>query len=96
MTKQELEVKLAFIDKEAQRQKNIAIKEYCDANNPYQIGAVFTDHIGSIRIESISYDRGYLATSPCCIYTGVELKVNGEPKKGNPKRTAYQSNEKKK
>lgn len=95
MTKQELDAKIAAIDKEAQRQKNIAIKEYCDANNPYQIGAVFTDHMGSIRIESISYDRGSFGSSPCCVYTGIELKANGEPKKGNPKRSAFQSNEKK-
>ena len=65
---------------------------YCNYNNPYKVGDVFTDHIGSIIIESIS---DHFTGNPCCVYYGVELKKDGTPRKDGSKRHAYQSNEKK-
>lgn len=65
-------------------------REYCDRNNPYKMGDVFTDHIGSIIIESIKY---YPIDKPCCIYYGTELKKDGTPRKDGSKRQAWQSNE---
>lgn len=67
-------------------------REYCDRNNPYKVGDIFTDHIGSIIIESIKY---YPIDKPCCVYYGIELKKDGTPRKDSSKRQAWQSNEKK-
>lgn len=67
-------------------------KEYCQCNNNYCVGDKFTDHIGSIIIESIRY---WTSEKPCCVYYGTELKKDGTPRKDGSKRQAWQSNEKK-
>ena len=65
--------------------------EFAKANNPYKVGDIVTDHIGSINIERISY--GYTFDSmPCAIYIGSELKKDGTEKKNNSVRNVYQTN----
>lgn len=92
MNKEEFDKKLKEIDIEYQLNKKEVIKEFCNANNPYKIGDKFTDHIGSIIIERIGYLYS-LTSIPSCSYTGIELKKDGTPKKGNIKRRAYQCND---
>ena len=92
MSKEQLQINLAEIEKELQIKKNKAIIEYCDSNNPYKIGDTFTDHIGTILIENIKYDcQSFFGYS--CVYFGCELKKDGTPKKSNQKRNAWQRNE---
>jgi len=67
-------------------------RQYCDRNNNYEIGDIFTDHMGSVLIENIGY---HYREIPCCVYYGVELKKDGTPRKDGSKRQARQSNEKK-
>lgn len=93
MDKKQLILNINAIDKEAERQKVIEIKRYCDANNPYKVGDVFTDHIGSVKIEKIKHYISY--SNPCCVYFGLELKKDGNPRNDLRKRDAYQCNEKK-
>jgi hypothetical protein len=94
MKLQDLEKKVMELEQEFELKKKIAIKEYCDANNPYKVGDKFTDHIGTILIEKIGYVyRLWDGDSPCCIYNGPELKKDGTPKKNGDKRTAYQTND---
>jgi hypothetical protein len=94
MNLQDLEKKVMELEQEFELKKKIAMKEYCDANNPYKVGDKFTDHIGTILIESIYYkfDIG-LFGPPCCVYFGPELKKDGTPKKNGDKRKAWQSND---
>ena len=63
------------------------------SNNPYKVGDVITDHVGSIKIEKIKYAFGRFGELPCCTYEGVILNKNGEPstKKDN-KRGVWQNN----
>lgn len=89
MTRIELEKQFDQLDFDLNKAKRELIKKYCDANNPYKIGDKFTDHIGTILIESISY---YWSTEPCCVYFGLELKKDGTPKNNRNKRKAWQSN----
>jgi hypothetical protein len=89
MTKETLDKQLAQLLADYEQQKKELIKAYCIANNPYKVGDVFTDHIGCIKIEKITYS----IHSMCCVYFGSELKKDGTPKKSGAVRSAYQKNE---
>jgi hypothetical protein len=94
MNMTQLKDKIKEIEKKKYEETIEAIKEYCMSNNPYSKGSIFTDHIGSIIIEKIECHIS--KENPCCIYYGVELKKDKVTiKKNNPKRYAYQCNEKK-
>lgn len=90
MSEQELNQSISELTKSFEAGKRLLIRQYCDSNNPYKIGDVFTDHIGSVLIESIGY---WYSTPACCLYFGTELKKDGTPKKNGEKRWAYQSND---
>ena len=93
MTKEELTKTLDSLDKDYKDRRELIIKDYCLSNNPYKIGDVFTDHIGSIRIENIypaKSSGGY-----CCVFNGVILRKDGSAAKKIERRDAWQSNEKK-
>jgi hypothetical protein len=92
MTLQEYKKKLEEIKKAYEFSKINLIKEYAFTNNPYKEGDVFTDHIGSIRVEQIQVTVHN--ETPSCIYTGLVLKADGKPTKKMEKRSAYQINEK--
>jgi len=94
MDKQMFLIEMVGIDKAYEAAQKSSMRRYCDSNNPYKIGDIFTDHIGSIKIKSIGYY--YHKNEPCCIYIGHELKKNGEPRKDGSIRQAWQSNEIKK
>lgn len=93
MTKQDLNNKLKELQQEYELKQKEVIREFCDTNNPYKVGDNFTDHIGSIIVEKISYSYSSTLSTPCCIYFGTELKKDGSPKKNNNKRQAWQSND---
>lgn len=94
MTKPELDAKLKELETQYVAQCQLLKIAFCKANNPYRVGDIFTDHIGSIRIEKIGF---YLSGSMghTCTYEGVVLKKDGKETKNRDKRTAYQKNEKK-
>lgn len=94
MKYEQLNQKIKDINKEAQLKVNKEIKAYCDANNPYKVGDIFTDHIGSIKIEKIGYNIDLGRYRPYCVYIGAELKKDGTPKKGDKKRLSHQIHEK--
>lgn len=96
MNKEELNHKLKELEKRFDMERKTLIKEFCDSRNTYKVGDVFTDHVGSIIIEKMTYSLGGTSFGfdrACMIYEGVELKKDGTPKKNNPKRSAWQSND---
>ena len=96
-TKEALTAKLQEIEDKYQKDKRELLKKFADNNNPYSNGGVFTDHIGSIVIEKITYNLyPYNGGLPCCAFFGKELKKDGTPKKNGSARLAYQSNDIKK
>lgn len=92
MTEEQYNARKQQIAHHAKLAEQRLVIDYCQAHNPYKIGDVFTDHIGSIRIDQITYDVS-LYRLPCCVYTGVELKKDGTPKASGSRRAAYQVND---
>ncbi len=79
-TEEVLHTKLQEIEDRYETEKRDLLKKFADANNPYDVGSVFTDHIGSIIIEKIYYNLfPHYGKTPCCVYYGVELKKDGTP-----------------
>ncbi len=96
MTSEELKEQKAALKSVYESNEKKLIREFCDSNNPYKIGDIFTDHIGIIKIEQIGYDYSSINGTPCCIYKGSILNKDLTPTKKKEKtRTAYQLHEKK-
>jgi len=70
--------------------RKLAVR-YAQANNPYKIGDIISDHSDTIKIENIGFDWGY-NNNPSCVYTGVILKKDLTPNKLNKKTSIYQIN----
>lgn len=94
MTKEELDQKLRSIELEAVNAKNKAVHDYCMAHNTVKVGDIFTDHIGSIRVERITIAASFSLGQFCCVYHGPELTKSLKPKKKTKHRGAYQCNAK--
>lgn len=93
MKKEELDSKLSQLEQEYDLSRKKLMKEFCDANNPYQVGDIFTDHIGSILVEKIKYYFPSYKEQTFCVYYGIELKKDLTPKKIIARRNAYQTND---
>jgi hypothetical protein len=91
MTKEVYDKKWMKIKMSFEAAKEELYREFAYANNPYKIGDIVTDHMGTIKIEKIKIYLG-LGTYPQCVYFGVELTKKGEPNKRGNKRSVYQSN----
>lgn len=91
MTHEEYLKKIKDLNREFGEKKTSIMKSYVDANNKYKIGDTVTDHLGSIKVEKISYHWG-LYDKPCAVFYGSELKKDGTVKKLGGKRNLYQSN----
>jgi len=90
MNKEQLKIELSQADIDYERAKRDIYKKYAYANNPYKIGDIIKDHIGILKIEKIGFHISF--GESCCIYNGIELKVNHEPIKKQTGRTVYQDN----
>ena len=88
MTAEELKYKITLIKLETDKKIECVRREFVDANNPYKIGDIVTDHKCTIRIEKIRY---YLTEKPCAFYSGVILNKDGSPRKDGKTETVYQS-----
>ena len=80
------------IDKERDLKMYELDKKYALANNPYKIGDIITDHIGSLKIEKTKLYRTYSDRLPSLIYFGVELKKDGTPRVRQENRGVHQTN----
>lgn len=93
MTKETYLRQLKALTSEYESKKSTLKKEYALANNPYEIGSIFEDHIGKILVEKIDIVTPYGNQDiPSCLYTGPEIKKDGTSKKGNRIRSAWQIN----
>jgi len=95
MTKEELQSAIKSETERHENEINSIKRQYADAHNPYKVGDVFTDHIGSILIEKwqYAYTGGSNYNTPSLVYYGSELKKDGTPKKNGSKRNAWQCND---
>ncbi len=95
MTQEEYKSKFDEINNDFQLKLKSLAKECALSNNPYKIGDIVKDIIGSIKIEQIQFTLGGGKYLPECTYTGIELTKKGEPKKKGTKRRIYLSSIKK-
>jgi len=90
ITKEEYQEQLQKIKEDNERRIQAYQKQVAFDNNQYEIGDIVKDHIGSLKIQKI---QAYLSYDmPQCVYTGIELKANGEPMKKQSNRQVYSSN----
>lgn len=92
MELQEYNAKLDLLKNEFEQAKiNLAI-DFIKSNNPYNVGDVITDHVGTIKINYIKYSMGSFGSPPCAVYYGIELNKDGSQNKRGNTRCIYQSN----
>lgn len=81
--------KMDELNKAHEKSKKELSTKYALSNNPFKIGDIITDHIGSVKITKIKIS---LYPKPACVYEGVILNKNLSPNKLNKTRTVYQPN----
>ncbi len=68
-------------------------KRYALANSSVKIRDMFTDHIGTVKVETIKiYTGNHFNDFPSCVYYGPCYTKSGNPFKSGEKRGAYQIN----
>lgn len=90
MTLKELNVAESFYRKECDDKIRAIQHQYAIENNPINIGDIITDHIGSIKVETIRVCHN--TKYPTCIYNGFVVTKNGSISKRQTKRDVYQIN----
>jgi len=89
---EEYKIEKRNIERQAEKDKTALLIDFVDLNNPYKIGDIVTDHIGSIRFDKLKYTITGCDNVPTAIYIGIELKKDGTPKKRVVIRNVYGSN----
>jgi hypothetical protein len=93
MTEQEFKDKQHALHKKYMKDKAALETEYALSNNTVKVGDVFTDNLGSIKVEKIKVWPGGFSKLPSCVYEGLVLKKDGTPTKRNVlRRNAWQVN----
>lgn len=91
MKLEEYKEKLKFLETDFKNKKYELNKVYALFNNPYEVGDIATDHMGSIRIEKLDTDTDSMGI-PSCVYYGLELKKDLTPTKRPERRHVWQTN----
>lgn len=93
-TKQNLKIDIQNLENLFIQKKKELVINYLSKNNPYKVGDIFTDHLGSIKIERIGFFFHLSKVElSCSTYSGKVINKDGTFNKKGLKRTAYQSNE---
>lgn len=71
---------LKELEQKYRKDKEDINRIFATKNNPYKIGDIVTDHIGTLLIEKIQFKPSYNANLPQCVFKGLELKKDGTPK----------------
>ena len=90
MNKDEYREKMKMLYKDFDKAKKAIMTEYAESNSTVQIGDIFEDHIGLIRVEKMFLH--HYEKSPSLIYYGTKVKKNGGFFKAREKRRALQMN----
>lgn len=93
MELKDLEAELDEIESHYKKQRSVAIKKYCIANNPVKIGDIVQSNAGGeiIKVENITFSAGWKKLAPECIYEGARLKKDFTPRLDGKKDTVFQS-----
>jgi hypothetical protein len=93
MELKDYELRLKEINERFEKEKRELAKDYAFANNPYKIGDIISDSVGSIKVDLIQHTIGgtFIGKYPQCVYSGIELKKDLTPKKNGDRRKVFQS-----
>ncbi len=92
---EEYKKRLADIDREASKKKELVHIAYADSNNPYKKGDILEDHFQIVEVAEIGYSmtsRGLCS----CTYRGRKLTKKLKPFKSGEFTTMWGSNVKRK
>jgi hypothetical protein len=93
MTFEDYKIKNKQLEDNFEKDKTQLTKDFINSNNPYSIGDIISDKLGSIKIEKIQY---YCPKSklekPCAVYVGQIYTKNQTPTKSKKHRTIFQYN----
>ena len=90
MNKDELKSALKEAANEYELKKSEIYGMYAFSNNPYKIGDIISDNVGTIKIEKIKFNVSFGESE--CVYIGTQYNKNGEVSKKQDHNTIYQSN----
>jgi len=91
MTPEEFNTRKNQLERELEINIKLLASEYAISNNPYPIGTIVTDQLGSLKIEKIKATMSFRGL-PQCVYSGIELKKDGTPMKKQTGRYVWQEN----
>jgi hypothetical protein len=89
---EELNKKIAAVEKEANAKKGAIYRECALSNNTVKKGDIVTDQIGSALVKKIKVMFSYGDKMPQCVYEGPALKKDGSLRKDGTIRSAWQCN----
>ena len=90
MKQDEMLIKIAQIEKDAQVQKNAVYEEYVRDNAKYKIGDIVCDSCDRIRVESVRYST--LWNDVAIYYYGPIVTRKGVPRNGGSKMAVFECN----
>lgn len=91
MTKDEYLRELQELEIQHAKAIKLLRRDFAKSQETIKIGEIATDHIGAIKVTSISWAIPY-SNIPEPLYIGIELKKDGTPKKVQTERRVYHSN----
>jgi hypothetical protein len=89
MNLKELNNAILALRVQLEKDKKKLIAQYCAANNKVQVGDIFTDHLGSILVDTIQVHYSW---PPQYCFSGLELTKKLQPRANRARRSAYQRN----
>lgn len=90
MTQEEFIIELEKLEQEMNDRVMSLSKKYAVSNKKYKKGDIVTDNIGSILIDKWQFTRGGKRCLPQNVYSGYELKKDGNIRKDKSRRTVFE------
>ena len=92
MSHEEYKAQVKVIEERAETEKKELAKNYATDNNPYNVGDIITDHMGSVKVDIIQISLGNQREPPQCVYNGIILNKDGSYNKRGKRRGIFQMN----
>ena len=92
MTKEELKEKIDELSRQFDKEKNKIYKQYLEEEYGIKIGDIVTDHIHTIKVESIDYFYDCFLDGPTAKLNGPDYKKDGTISKRQTNTPVYLQN----
>jgi hypothetical protein len=92
MTKEELKEKINELSRQFEEEKNKIYKQYLEEEYSIKIGDIVTDHVHTIKVESIDYFYDCFLHIPTAKLNGPDYKKDGTISKRQTNMPVYSQN----